>query len=619
MSSRLGLCMILLLVSSLVLSAGFAVAQVSAPDWSTQVLQESKNLGFQYSLAIDSHDHPHIVFAEMYHDFSGIHGNLSYSRYDGSVWVTDRLPVVGSAGEVSLALDSNDNPHIAFFDEDAHSGAPLKYARWTGLNWVIELVDPAPFSGDCVLALDNQGVPHISYTSHAGLFSSGRELWHAVKAGSSWQIHVVDASGAVSWDNDIDLDSNGNPHIAYSNSTSHLLYASYDGTTWTTQVVHSSEKEQGMYLSFALDQNDVPHICFIDPKNGTVNYASKAASNWFIETIQAIDYRSNTRVITIDSQNNLHIIYGEYSGRYDKNIINYASQTPSGWTVQVAKGQNDPVYHATCDLYIDLALDSQNIPHICFQQLTETGRYLKYATNPALKPTTTNSTSTPTPAPTATPTPTPSPTPTPKPTATPTPTPNMTSSPIPTPTITPTPTPAPIATASPTPAPTPSPTPTATPTSTPVPVVTVSPSPSPTNVVSFGNTGVFFVESNSTVSELAFNSTSSELSFTVSGPSGTTGYVDLTVAKTLIPSPQNIKVYLDGKQLYYEAVSVDDAWVLSFTYQHSIHQVTVNLANAVETTSANDSWFLPTTAAAVIAATAAVTLGIWRRKRKQKP
>jgi hypothetical protein len=36
---------------------------------------------------------------------------------------------------------------------------------------------------------------------------------------------------------------------------------------------------------------------------------------------------------------------------------------------------------------------------------------------------------------------------------------------------------------------------------------------------------VFFVESNSTISALAFNSTSSELSFTASGPSGTSGYV----------------------------------------------------------------------------------------------
>ena len=44
----------------------------------------------------------------------------------------------------------------------------------------------------------------------------------------------------------------------------------------------------------------------------------------------------------------------------------------------------------------------------------------------------------------------------------------------------------------------------------------------------------FSVESNSTVTDLAFNSASQELSFTVSGPSGTTGYVDAYKAKSLM-------------------------------------------------------------------------------------
>lgn len=38
----------------------------------------------------------------------------------------------------SLALDSNDCPHISYCD--ATSG-DLKYARWTGSGWEIEVVD----------------------------------------------------------------------------------------------------------------------------------------------------------------------------------------------------------------------------------------------------------------------------------------------------------------------------------------------------------------------------------------------------------------------------------------------------------------------------------------------
>jgi hypothetical protein len=107
------------------------------------------------------------------------------------------------------------------------------------------------------------------------------------------------------------------------------------------------------------------------------------------------------------------------------------------------------------------------------------------------------------------------------------------------------------------------------------PVDTPIPTPSPSNGTDWD---IFSVESNSTVTELAFNSTSSELTFVVHGPSRTAGYVKATIAKSLIPNTKNIKVYLDEKQLNYEVTSNTDSWLLSFTYTHSTHQVSINLA-----------------------------------------
>jgi outer membrane protein assembly factor BamB len=89
---------------------------------------------------------------------------------------------------------------------------------------------------------------------------------------------------------------------------------------------------------------------------------------------------------------------------------------------------------------------------------------------------------------------------------------------------------------------------------------------------------LFSASSNSTVTSLAFNSTTSELSFTVSGPSETTGYVKVAIAKSLVSNPENIKVYLDGNQLNYEVTSNEDSWLLTFTYKHSTHQVRISLA-----------------------------------------
>jgi len=96
-------------------------------------------------------------------------------------------------------------------------------------------------------------------------------------------------------------------------------------------------------------------------------------------------------------------------------------------------------------------------------------------------------------------------------------------------------------------------------------------------VLPYENEYIFSVESNSTISALAFNTTNWELSFTASGPSGTMGYVKVTVAKSLVENITNIRVYLDGNQSEYSITSLDDSWLLTFNYVHSTHQVVVDL------------------------------------------
>ena len=97
------------------------------------------------------------------------------------------------------------------------------------------------------------------------------------------------------------------------------------------------------------------------------------------------------------------------------------------------------------------------------------------------------------------------------------------------------------------------------------------------NSLPLSDHSVFSVESNSTVTSLTFNSSTSELSFTVSGVSNTTGYVKATIGKELLPNAQDLRVYLDGKQLQYSLKEATDAWLIQFSYSHSTHQVSLVL------------------------------------------
>lgn len=88
---------------------------------------------------------------------------------------------------------------------------------------------------------------------------------------------------------------------------------------------------------------------------------------------------------------------------------------------------------------------------------------------------------------------------------------------------------------------------------------------------------VFSVISNSTISDLTYNATSKALGFTLNGPSGTTGYANVTIAKDLIADANGMKVYLDGNQIDHTTTANDASWLLHFTYQHSTHEAIVDL------------------------------------------
>jgi len=99
--------------------------------------------------------------------------------------------------------------------------------------------------------------------------------------------------------------------------------------------------------------------------------------------------------------------------------------------------------------------------------------------------------------------------------------------------------------------------------------------------LAYNNQYVFSVESNSTISELAFNMTDWSLSFTATGSSGTRGYTKVTIAKSLAANPANIAVYLDDNKTDYTITSTDDSWLLTLNYTHSTHQVLVDLNTEV--------------------------------------
>jgi hypothetical protein len=95
-----------------------------------------------------------------------------------------------------------------------------------------------------------------------------------------------------------------------------------------------------------------------------------------------------------------------------------------------------------------------------------------------------------------------------------------------------------------------------------------------------GNKQVFSVESNSTVTSIVFNPESDELNLSVIGQSGTTGFVDAYLSKSLVGNVSAVQAYIDGNPVAFTVTSTEDSWILHFYYHHSSHNITFNLSGA---------------------------------------
>ena len=309
-------------------------------DWQApQVVDEADSTGHWTSLALDSQDRPHIS----YHDYG--RDVLKYARFDGNVWVLGSgLGMTRPAGDyTAIALDSADRAHIV--------------ARWEHHDWAryIQVLNGDTTGEACCddgrvfsLALDRDGHPHISY--YALDIHGDYYLWY-VHYDGNW--HYTKLTRGT-WSS-IELNDDDQPRISYYDyERRSLMYAVYQGQ-WQFEPVDTGI-QVGQQNSLALDSYGLPHIAYWDPLKRNLKYAYKNYLGWHVETVDAQDDVGQWPAIAVDAFDNPHIAYFDTTNE----DLKYASKSrcpgdfdcdgigdPADNCPNLPNGPNDPGICAT--------------------------------------------------------------------------------------------------------------------------------------------------------------------------------------------------------------------------------------------------------------------------------
>jgi hypothetical protein len=319
--------------------------EVKALNWSVEVVDATPGVGRFTSIALDSQEYPHISY------FDDVGQDLKYARWDGALWNIEVVDTANLVGEdTSIILDDLDHPHISYYEK---TNSIVKYATWNGTAWRIDVVDTRTSvfgGGDTSIALNDSGYPHISYSLD---YSLKLAKWDGV----TWNMEIIDTVGSVGHYSSLALNKSGYAHIShYYQDTGDLRYANWTGSTWNKYSIEVTGVVGG-FTSIELDSREYPRISYYDNTSKNLKYAHWENNLWTKEVVDSTSHTGLFTSLEIDDMDYPHISYYEYLPGQD---LMYARWDGSMWIIEEVDTVGDVGW------YTSMVLDKYGNPHISY-------------------------------------------------------------------------------------------------------------------------------------------------------------------------------------------------------------------------------------------------------------
>lgn len=192
-------------------------------------------------------------------------------------WTVSTVDYIqGGHGDQAIAVTSNGDVHIVYYNYDTHQ---LKHAVYDGTSWSRSVIVSNTGSTDyrdVEMVVDRNDHLHVSH------WVTGDYLHYRYFNGSGWST-PYSTSNVDSYGTGIAVDSNNRAHIVFS-SPAYVcggLYLAYDdGTSWNKIGLDTSTDLLGCYPSIDIDDNDAVHVAYRDHRNSRFNYITNESGPW---------------------------------------------------------------------------------------------------------------------------------------------------------------------------------------------------------------------------------------------------------------------------------------------------------------------------------------------------
>ena len=179
----------------------YATLADGSTTWSREVVESTNDVGKYTSIALDSNGNPHITY------FDDTNNDLRYTHKMGSSWTFTTLDSTAHTGKgTSLAIDSNDHLHVAY----KTNSTEIAYMTNHSGSWVKTTLDANTTTAGV-------SITSTSCSMKATTHTWSIRTWSITTSSTCPTVHgnASIAGDSISKTPEAAMDENGGIHVAY--------------------------------------------------------------------------------------------------------------------------------------------------------------------------------------------------------------------------------------------------------------------------------------------------------------------------------------------------------------------------------------------------------------------